>query len=66
MCQFFQKRDYPDSTVTTGKHRAQEIDQETALQTSQNKETDRIPFTPTYHHKTLQFVNCQELQNSPQ
>ena len=54
MCQFFQKRGYPDSTVTTGKHSAQEIDRETALQTSQNKETDRNPFTLTYHHKTLQ------------
>ena len=54
MCQFFQKRAYPDSTVTTGKHCAQEIDRETALQTSQNEETDRIPFTLTYHRKTLQ------------
>ena len=26
MCQCFKKRDYPDSTLTTGKHRAQEID----------------------------------------
>ena len=33
MCQFFKKRGYPDSAVTTGKHRAQEIDRETALQT---------------------------------
>ena len=49
MCQFFKKRGYPDSAVTTGKHRAQEIDRETALQTSQNEETDRIPFTLTYH-----------------
>ena len=30
MCQFFKKRGYPDSAVTTGKHRAQEIDRETA------------------------------------
>ena len=45
MCQFFKKRGYPDSAVTTGKHRAQEIDRETALQTSQNEETDGIPFT---------------------
>ena len=42
MCQFLKKRGYP---VTTGKHRAQEIDRET----SQNQETDRIPFTLTYH-----------------
>ena len=47
MRQLFKKRGYSDSAVTTGKHRAQEIDRETALQTSQNKETDRIPFTLT-------------------
>ena len=34
MCQFFKKRGYPDSVVTTGKQRAQEIDRETALQNS--------------------------------
>ena len=56
MCQFFKKRGYPGSAVTTGKHRAQEIDRDTALQTSQNQETDRIPFTLTRPttHKTLQ------------
>ena len=26
MCQFFKKRNHPDSAVTTGKHQAQEID----------------------------------------
>ena len=50
MCQFFFKtRGYPDSAVIKGKLRAQEIDRETALQTSQNDETDRIPATLTYH-----------------
>jgi len=34
-------------SLTTGKHRAQEIDRETALQTSQNEETNRILFTIT-------------------
>ena len=57
MCQFFKKRGYPDSAVTTGKHRAQEIHRETALQTSQNKETDRIPFTLTYHPQHLAIKN---------
>ena len=57
MCQFFKKRDCPDSAVTTGKHRAQEIDRETALQTSQNEETDRIPFTLTYHPQNLAIKN---------
>ena len=45
MCQLFKTRAYPDSAVTTGKHRAQEIDPETPLHTSQNVETNRIPFT---------------------
>ena len=57
MCQFFKKRGYPDSAVTTGKHGAQEIDRETALQTSQNEETDRIPFTLTYHPQNLAIKN---------
>ena len=53
----FQKMRHPDSAVTTGKHRAQEIDRETALQTSQNEETDRIPFTVTYHPQNLAIKN---------
>ena len=57
MCQFFKKRGYPDSALTTGKHRAQEIERETALQTSQNEETDRIPFTLTYHPQNLAIKN---------
>ena len=58
MCQFFKKRDYPDSTVTTGKYRAQEIDRQIALQTSQNEETNRIPFTLTYHSLNLAIKNA--------
>ena len=46
MCQFFKKRGYPDSAVTTGKHHAQEIDRETALQTSHNEETIH-PYVPS-------------------
>ena len=57
MRQFFKKRGYPDSAVTTGKHHAQEIDRETALQTSQNEETDRIPFTLTYHPQNKVSAN---------
>ena len=53
----FQKPGYPDSTVTTGKHRAQEINQNTALQTSQNEDTARIPFTLTYHPQNLAIKN---------
>ena len=69
MCRFFKKRGYPDSAVTTGKHRAQEIDRDTVLQTSQNKETDRIPFTLTYVPSTkpcYQKLHSKKLQNSPQ
>ena len=57
MCQFFKRRSYPDSAVTTGKHHAQEIDRETGLQTSQNEETNRIPFTLTYHPQNLAVKN---------
>ena len=64
MCQFFKKRGYPDCNhaatliVTTGKHRAQETDRETALQTSQNEENNRIPFTLTYHPQNLAVKKC--------
>ena len=36
---------------------AQEIDRETALQTPQNEETNRIPFTFTYHPHDLVVKN---------
>ena len=48
---------YSDSAVTTDKHRAQEIDPEIAVQTSQNEENDRIPFTLTYHPQNLAMKN---------
>ena len=57
MCQFFKKRGYLDSAVTTGKHRAQEIDRDTALQSPQNEETSRMPFTLTYHPQNLAVKN---------
>ena len=71
LCQFFKKRDYPDSTVTTGKHRAQEIDRDTTLQSSQNEETNRIPFTLTYHPQNLAVKNVilknfKILRNDPE
>ena len=53
MYEFFKKRVYRVSAVTTSKHRSQEIDRETAIQTSQNEETNRIPFTLTYHPQNL-------------
>jgi len=71
MCQFFKKHGYPDSAVPTGKHHAQQIDQETTLQTSQNEETDRTPFTLTYHPQNLAIKNVilknfKILHNDPQ
>ena len=50
MCQFFKKRVYLDSAVTPGEHRVQEIDKETALQTSQSEETNRICGINFTHH----------------
>ena len=48
---------YENQWVSVHQHRAQEIDQETALQTSQDEETDRIPFTLTYHPQNLTIKN---------
>ena len=47
------------SAVTTGKHRAQEIDRDAALQSSksQNEETNGIPFTLTYQPQNLAVKN---------
>lgn len=53
LCQFFKRRGYPDSAVSTGKRRALEIDRETALQTSKIEQTNRILFTRTYHPPNL-------------
>ena len=69
--QFFKKRGYLDSAVTTGEHRAHEIDRETTLQTSQNEETNRIPFTLSYHPQNLAVKNVllknfKILRNDPE
>jgi len=48
MCDFFNKRGYPASVVQAGHHRVQHHRQ-SALQTSQEKNSDRIPFTLTFH-----------------
>ena len=72
MCQFFKKRGYPDSAaITTGKHSAQEINRNTALQSPQNEETNRIPFTLTYHPQNLAVKNVilknfKILRNDPE
>ena len=48
-CHFFDKRGYPASVVQAGHHRAQQIDCQSALQTSQKENNNRIPFTLTFH-----------------
>ena len=49
MCHFVDKRGYryPASVVQAGHHRAQQIDRQSALQTSQKENNNRIPFTLT-------------------
>ena len=42
MCQFFEKRGYPVSLVKAGHDRAQQFDRQSALQTSQKDNNDRI------------------------
>ena len=55
MCHFFKNCDYPDSIINTAQHRAQQIDRQSALQTTQKEKNERIPFTFTYHiHITSQ------------
>ena len=49
MCHFFEKRGYPSSVIQAAHHRAQQIDRQSALQTSQKEKNDRIPFTLTFY-----------------
>ena len=68
MCNFFNKRGYPASVVEAGHHRAQQIDRQSALQTSQRDNNDRIPFTLTFHphnHAVQSIIlkNFKLLQN---
>ena len=68
MCNFFNKRGYPASVVEAGHHRAQQIDRQSALQTSQRDNNDRIPFTLTFHPhnhavKSIILKNFKLLQN---
>ena len=49
MCHFFNKRGYPTSVVQACHHLAQQSDRQSALQTSQKENSNRIPFTLTFH-----------------
>ena len=71
MCQFFEKRGYPASVIQAAHHRAQQIDRQSALQTSQKEKNDRIPFTLTFHPrnnpvKVIILNNFKILQNNPE
>ena len=68
MCQFFDKRGYPVSVVQAGHNRAQQIDRQSSLQTADKGNTDRIPFTLTFHPhnhavKSIILKNFKLLQN---
>ena len=71
MCQFFEKRGYPASVIQAAHHRAQQIDRQSALQTSQKEKNDRIPFTLTFHPrnnpvKAIILNNFKILLNDPE
>ena len=68
MCHFFKKRGYPDSVVSTAQHRAQQIDRQSALKTSQNwrKRTREIHLHSHPHKlaaKNIILKNFKLLQN---
>jgi len=70
MRNFFNKRGYPTSVVQAGHHRAQQIDRQSALQTSQTENNERVPFTLTFHPhnhavKSIILKNFKLLQNDP-
>ena len=70
MCDFFDKRCNPASVVQEGHHRAQQIDRQSALQTSLKENNNRIPFTLTFHlhnHavKSIILRNFKLLPNDP-
>ena len=52
MCEFFDKRGYPASVVEAGHHRAQQIDRQSALQTS------RVGATSSTREKLNQFITA--------
>ena len=57
------------SVVNTAQHRAQQIDRQSALQTSQKEKNEKIPFILTYHPhnlapKNIILKNFKLLQNN--
>ena len=71
MCQFFEKHGYPASVIQAAHHRAQQMNRQSALQTSQKEKNDRIPFTLTFHPrnnpvKAIILNNFKILLNNPE
>ena len=69
MLQFLKNRGYPDSVVKTAQERAQTTNQQSAPQTSQKEENQRIPFTLNFHPlnlpvKNIILKNFKLLQNN--
>ena len=62
MYDFFDKRGYLASVVQGGHHRAQQIDRQSVLQTSQKENNDRIPFPAV---KSVILKNFKLLRNNP-
>ena len=70
MCDIFHKRGYAGSFVEAGHLRAQQIDRQSALKTSQKENNNRIPFTLTFHPhnqgvKSIVLKNFKLLQHDP-
>ena len=70
MCEFFDRSGYSASVVQAGHHRAQQIDRQSALQTSQKENNNRIPFTLTFYPhnhavKSIFLKIYKLLQNDP-
>jgi len=56
--------------LQAGHHRVQQIDRQSALQTSQRDNNERIPFTLTFHPhnhavKSIILKNFKFIQNDP-
>ena len=59
MCDFFHNRGYPASVVRAGHHRAQQIDRQSSLQTSQKENNDK-----TRQDKTRQLYLTRVAQSA--
>ena len=70
MCHFFDKGSCPASVVQAGYHHVQQIDRQSALQTPEKENNNRIPLILTFHphnHAVKSIIpkNFKLLQNDP-